>query len=90
MSETDVIDVEPEDGWDDERGLERCPVCERGYSGNGLYIGPVYDLDGNRYETYLDTDPDDRPFPCEECWEEIETEVRARNHRTLDDFGVDR
>lgn len=89
---TEPHDYDATDGFDADRGLDQCPHCETIMSANGGYFGPVYDQRGTRYETIYDTDARDRPFFCESCWVELETNRRLNNNRSLADFtggGVD-
>lgn len=79
-------DYGSDDGYDPHNGLDQCAHCEVTMSGNGGYMGPVYDSDGNRYETVLDTDPDDRPFFCEGCWGELVSNRRSENNEGLEDY----
>lgn len=83
----DLPDYDIAEGWDGEMGLCQCPECERKYSGNGLYIGPVYDLDHNRYESYLDPEWQDGPFLCEPCYKRLHTDIRRSNNRSLGEFA---
>lgn len=76
-------DYDVEDGWDEERGLQMCPECGRRYSGNGLYWGPVYDTDGDRYDSYLDPEWQDGPFLCADCFTRFRTEYRRETNETL-------
>jgi hypothetical protein len=76
------------DGWSDKAaGLEQCPVCERVYSPNGGYTGPVYDETGTRYETHLDTEPGQGPYFCMACWPELEANRKAKENKTLGEYN---
>lgn len=81
-------DYELGDGWDSEKGLDVCPVCERLYSGNGGYLGAVYTTDGTRYDHVLDTDPGDGPFICERCYNVLDANQKRMEHTTLDQFEL--
>jgi len=80
-------DYDREDGLSDDTLLEQCPHCERTYSGNGGYLGPVYDDRGREFTTYLDTDPKQGPFYCEECWPELLRNRKQSKNHSLGDFA---
>lgn len=79
-------DYGSEDGWDESRGIECCPVCGTIYSANGGYVGTVYDEDGTEYGHICDTDPDDGPYFCAECWDEMQVKQAQANHKPLTAF----
>lgn len=79
-------DYGKDDGWSDEQACEICPHCEQAYSPNGGYIEEVYDKRGIKYETFIDTDPAKGPFFCPDCWDELETNQRASENKSLGDF----
>lgn len=89
MSETNALpsDYEREDGWDADRALNLCPHCETIYSGNGGYLGPVYNQDGKEFETYLDTDPNKGPWFCRDCWDELEANRKQAENAQLGEFA---
>jgi hypothetical protein len=84
---TAVDHLTPADGWSDDNGCEKCPVCSMIYSGNGGYTGEVFETDGTEHESIADADPADGPFLCPPCWDELENAVLADEHRTLDSFA---
>ena len=51
------------------------------------YSGPVFDTDGTEYDIVLDTDPADRPFFCPDCWEMIDANAKAADHRQLTEWS---
>jgi hypothetical protein len=80
-------DFDSSDGWIEDRGIEKCADCGVYFSANGGYTGPVYDQDGTRYETHLDTDPVDAPFFCPDCWAVLDANRRSQLHRSLDAYA---
>lgn len=80
---SDVEDLHEHPRFDD-RGLEGCPICGRRYSGNGLYVGPVRDADGNRWESVYKTDPEEGPYYCEDCYL---AEIRPLDQHAIADFA---
>lgn len=87
MSEPTTDDYDKSDGWSDEQGCEICPHCELLYSGNGGYMGTVYDSRGRQYEHFYDTDPGQGPFFCPDCFEELDTNRKAAENATLEGFA---
>lgn len=87
MSDSTPDDFSPESGWDDDRGVELCPVCERTLGAETGYHGEVFDQDGNRYEFFLDTDPAEMPFFCADCWADLEANQRASEHKQLTEWS---
>lgn len=79
-------DYDKDDGWNDTKGCDQCPHCETIWSMNGGMQGPAYDSTGQRYKIYLDSDPADGPFFCQECWNELKTNRKRANNQTLGDF----
>lgn len=79
-------DYDPDDGWNEAKGLDMCPVCERTYSMNGGYTGAVYETDGTHYDHVLDTDPMDAPFICESCFEVLEQNRRQMANASLSEW----
>ena len=86
MSEPIPSDYDKDDGWNEQNGLEECPHCGTLYSGNGGYTSTVYDQNGRRYEHHGDSDPMDGPFFCESCWDELEANKNAQEHKTLGEY----
>jgi hypothetical protein len=82
-----LSDYDRSDGWNANRGLNLCPHCERLYSGNGGYIGPVFNQDGREFETYFDTDPSKGPWFCKSCWTELERNQKQDENRTLTEWS---
>lgn len=89
MSDTNTLPTEYDnsDGWDESRALNYCPHCETVFSGNGGILGPVYNQDGTRFETYLDTDPNNGPWFCQDCWTELEANRKAAENKSLGEFA---
>jgi len=89
---TDPITVErldeltQEDGYDDGSACGKCPLCEVIYSGNGGYLGPVWDLNGEKYETFYDTEPGDGPFVCEKCIPRCRKAIATAENKTITDY----
>lgn len=79
-------DYTQEDTWDDDRGLEQCACCGTGYSPNGLYIGPVWDKAGRRFETYFDTPAGAVTF-CKDCWPTLNKNRKRADNASLGDFA---
>lgn len=82
-------DEDPYDAYDEDSGLHQCPGCGVVYSGNGGYIGAVWTTDGTEYEIIYETDPDDKPFYCEDCWDEKDAAMKQAENQTLDAFTND-
>jgi len=85
MSDGAVVpsDYDKGDGFNEDNGLWECPRCGVIYSGNGGYIGPVYDQQGHEYDTYLDTTPGQGPWFCADCWAELEVNQKQAENATL-------
>lgn len=79
-------DYDADDGWNDQQGIEMCPHCEQIYSPNGGYTDTVYDQNGTKYSHNLATDPADGPFFCESCWNELQANKNAQEHKTFDKY----
>ena len=80
-------DYNAADGYNEDRGWEQCPHCERQLAGESGYHGPVWDQSGQRYEHPLNTEPGTAPLFCEECWPTLETNRRQDQHASLSEFG---
>lgn len=80
-------DYDPSDGFNDSKGCEQCPHCNRIYSSNGGYIGPVYDQQGTRYEFWHDTNPSESPFFCPDCWEELDANRKREENESLTEWS---
>lgn len=87
MTDTLPSDYDTQDGWDDDNGIDVCPHCELVYSPNGGHMGEVFDQSGRKYEHYLNTEPGDGPFFCPDCWDELETNRKASENNSLEDFA---
>jgi len=69
-----------------ENLLEQCPHCENSLNPR-CYSGQVFDKRGREYELITDTDPNERPFFCEECWPELEANRKRQTNHGLEAFG---
>jgi len=87
MTDKTPSDFESIDGWIEDSALEKCPVCERVYSGNGGYVETVYDQQGKEYDHYLDTEPGDGPYFCADCWPELEANRKAKENKSLEEYA---
>lgn len=74
------------DAWNDDNGIEQCPGCEELFTGNGGYLGEVYDTEGTHYESVLDADPEDRLY-CPDCWKDHLNARREVQNEPLDGYG---
>ena len=79
-------DYDADDGFDEEQGLDKCPHCDTTYSMNSSFYGPVWDQNGDRYETYVETDPTEGPWFCAHCWPELDTNRKQTEHKTLGEY----
>lgn len=72
----------------DSDGLERCPVCGRCLDGRGLMcevVQPTGPSEGVVYDHVYDTDPNDGPFYCIECWQDHLIRVKKAVNTQLSD-----
>lgn len=81
----DITDLHRHDRFADN-GVEQCPICGRSFSPNGGYRGPFYDADGQEYDALLNTDPDEGPYYCEECWTKYDVCRKQEVNAQLDQF----
>lgn len=86
MNKKTPADYDRGDGFNKENGLEECPHCDKLYCANGGYIGEVYDKQGQKHESFLDTNPADGPFFCPDCWAELDANKKASEHYQLTEF----
>ncbi len=76
----------------DSDGITQCVLCgtlldSRWHSGS--VVVPRGLTEGEVYEALLETDPNDGPFVCRECWDSHCTEVYQETHRTLSEFSTE-
>lgn len=77
-------DYDIDDGYNSDSGLEECPHCDTHYSLNGGYTGTVYDQQGREFDIFLDADPEQGPFFCPGCWDELETNRKREENNSLE------
>ncbi|WP_256545384.1 hypothetical protein [Halobellus inordinatus] len=82
-------DYDAEDGFDSSRGVDTCPHCGVELAPQTGRHAPVFDQAGRKYGTIFDTDPMDRPFFCEECWQELDANQKASENESLERFATD-
>jgi len=84
---TDAIpsDYDSRDGIGDG-AIDICAHCERSLHPHD-YSGTVYDTDGREYDHITDTDPNNRPFFCGDCWEELERNRNQQENATLGEWS---
>ncbi|WP_311171776.1 hypothetical protein [Halobellus ordinarius] len=81
-------DYDTDDGWTDD-GLEQCPHCETTLAPQTGKHAPVYDGRGRKFDTIYDTDPNNGPFYCADCWPELEANQKASENQSLGRFATD-
>lgn len=86
MTDETPSDYDKDDGWSESKGVEICPHCEIIYSPSGGYSDSVYDKRRRQYEHHLDTDPGDGPFFCPECWDELQTNQKASENKSIEEY----
>jgi len=88
-SESEVAtpsDYDRDDGFDGELMLDQCPHCGRLLGGNGGYVRPVFDQNGQEYDSIYDTDPVEGPWFCGSCWSELDRNRKQSEHKTLEEY----
>lgn len=92
MPDPDFISEKAEYSRFDSDGVEQCPVCgtlldSRWHA--GAVVQPTGLTEATLHEALLETDPNDGPFYCRECWDDHCTEVYSETHRTLSEFSTE-
>ncbi|RLM88161.1 hypothetical protein D3D02_13195 [Halobellus sp. Atlit-38R] len=82
-------DYDAEDGFDSSRGVDTCRHCGVELAPQTGRHAPVFDQAGRKYGMIFDTDPMDRPFFCEECWQELDANQKASENESLERFATD-
>lgn len=83
MVVSDITDLHDYDRFA-SNGLEQCPMCGRTIGGGHGYHGPVFDADGQEFESIHDTDPFEGPYYCRECYA---VDYQSMIHRDITAFG---
>lgn len=81
----DDTDFGASDSWADN-GLNCCANCEMQLGGQGGHFGEIVTEAGVRYDDIYESDPDEAPFFCPDCWREVRTQVRAERNQSINDF----
>lgn len=71
----------PQDSWN-ENGVECCAVC-----GSVFDTEEIYTAKGERCDTFMDADPDEKPYFCVGCWVEADRERKRRENKTLGEYA---
>lgn len=77
-------DYDPADGVADN-GIDHCAHCETSLSPE-RYHDDVYDQSGRSYDILTNTDANNRPFFCADCWPELRRNERMQTNANLGDF----
>lgn len=78
-----VDEYDTHDGVDEDGDF--CPHCGIVFSVHH-HVGPVIDTDGTQFVTIYNTDPDNGPWFCPECWETLETNRKMLENKQLSHF----